>query len=171
LLKGSTQAVKDRITEFEEHFSDACRDIAAANKTEREDPPDISLGTGADAWTSSACKFSWYLPSMAIDTIRTTAPDRHGLYDFEVFVEGLRNTSDKVNMSSQSPKSHIAHGTEGASLQSSVSFDTDDASPEIDPQESAKVEIKSLRRKLQTLDNRLMMAEGRAQKAEQDVAK
>ncbi|KAH5441574.1 hypothetical protein HBI47_043610 [Parastagonospora nodorum] len=98
LLKGSTQAVKDRITEFEEHFGDACRDIAAAHKTEREDPPDIRLGPGADAWTSLAY------------------PDRHGLYDFEIFVEGLRNTSGKVNMSSQSPKSHIAHGTEGASV-------------------------------------------------------
>ncbi|KAH3904454.1 hypothetical protein HBI56_171140 [Parastagonospora nodorum] len=116
LLKGSTQAVKDRITEFEEHFGDACRDIAAAHKTEREDPPDIRLGPGADAWTSLACKVSWYIPSIAIDTIPTTDPDRHGLYDFEIFVEGLRNTSGKVNMSSQSPKSHIAHGTEGASV-------------------------------------------------------
>jgi len=86
-------------------------------------------------------------------------------------------------MSSQSPKTPITRprnkGTRGledtpdpgpASRQSNIRFDTDNASLELDPQDSAKFEIKNLRRKVQALDNRLMMAEGRARKAEQDAA-
>jgi hypothetical protein len=120
---------------------------------------------------------------MAIEANRFIAPNKHGLYDFETFVEGLRSTSSGANMSSQSPKTPITHprnkgarGPEGtpdpgpASRQSNISFDTDDASLQLDPQDCAKFEIKYLRRKVQTLDNRLMMAEGRAQRAEQDAA-
>jgi hypothetical protein len=57
LLKGSTQAVKDRIGDFEEHFGDACRDIAVAQGIEWEELRDISPGTGANAPNSSGCEF------------------------------------------------------------------------------------------------------------------
>lgn len=182
-LKGSTQAVKDRIRDFEEHFGDACRDITAAQGIEREDPLDISPGTGADTRNSSGFELSWPLSSMAIDDNRIIAPNEHGLYEFETFVEGLRSTSSEANMSSHSPKTPITHprnkGVCGpgdtpdpgpASRQSNIRFDTDDTSLELDPQDSVKVELKSLRKKVQILDNRLMMAEGRAQRAEQDAA-
>jgi len=57
LLKGLTQAVKDRIGDFEEHFGNACRDIAAAQGVEREEPRDISPGAGENARNSSGCEF------------------------------------------------------------------------------------------------------------------
>jgi hypothetical protein len=56
VLKGSLQAVKDHVSEFDQHFGEACRDVAAAQGVEWEEP-DVSDSSDIGRGTLTACRF------------------------------------------------------------------------------------------------------------------
>ena len=113
----------------------------------------------------------------------TATPAANALYGFEMLVDSLGGTTGPYNDTCQSPlrtndmpiststcPTTLASGSFGLSRSQVSRLGLDDASAEMSSHDMLKTDIKELRSKVQTLDNRLMMAEGRAKKAENEAA-
>lgn len=160
LAKGSNKAIKGRTAWFEEHFPTACRDVAATQDAEALEA-EIEPGKHMMNEPTTSCKLAKPATTAEINELATALPQAFR-YDFEVLVDNICGTSLNYKLAPLIRAPDGAHDT-------SLHLDTSSAAA-VTCLEEQRNEITSLRNRIQLLDHKLMVAEGRARAAEDEAA-